>query len=135
MLLKLALGVRGTVAWHRLGALEGGGGYAPPPPLPMHPWGGAVSLMNLLSISQNSPQFRLQTASFLLPFADSAVCIISLSHGSEPSSKLCQPPPPPPSQRVAEDEVVPTKGPRGAEGVAQGACLPVRLGTAPAGRP
>ena len=31
--LKLALGVRGTVAGRRLGALEGGG----PPPLPMHP--------------------------------------------------------------------------------------------------
>ena len=35
MPLRLALGVRGTVAGHRLGALEGGGGY--PPPLPMHP--------------------------------------------------------------------------------------------------
>ena len=35
MPLKLALGVRGTVAGHRLGALEGGGGV--PPPLPMHP--------------------------------------------------------------------------------------------------
>ena len=30
MPLKLALGVRGTVAGHRLGALEGGGGYLPP---------------------------------------------------------------------------------------------------------
>ena len=30
MLLRLALGVRGTVAGHRLGALEGGGGYLPP---------------------------------------------------------------------------------------------------------
>ena len=30
--LKLALGVRGTVAGHRLGALEGGGGGAGPPP-------------------------------------------------------------------------------------------------------
>ena len=29
--LKLALGVRETVAGHRLGALEGGGGGAPPP--------------------------------------------------------------------------------------------------------
>ena len=36
MPLKLALGVRGTVAGHRLGALEGGG-WVPPPPLPMHP--------------------------------------------------------------------------------------------------
>ena len=35
MPLKLALGVRETVAGHRLGALEGG----VPPPLPMHPWG------------------------------------------------------------------------------------------------
>ena len=34
MPLRLALGVRGTVAGHRLGALEGGG---VPPPLPMHP--------------------------------------------------------------------------------------------------
>ena len=34
MPLRLALTVRGTVAGHRLGALEGGGG---PPPLPMHP--------------------------------------------------------------------------------------------------
>ena len=30
MPLKLALGVRETVAGHRLGALEGGGGYLPP---------------------------------------------------------------------------------------------------------
>ena len=36
MLLELALGVRGTVAGHRLGALEGGGGATP---LPIHPWG------------------------------------------------------------------------------------------------
>ena len=34
MPLRLALGVRGTVAGHRLGALEGGG-YLPP--FPMHP--------------------------------------------------------------------------------------------------
>ena len=50
MPLKLALDIRGTVAGHRLGALEGGGGgaYLPPfqcipggaPPLPMHRWGG-----------------------------------------------------------------------------------------------
>ena len=33
--LKLALGVRGTMAGHRLGAVEGGRGYLPP--LPMHP--------------------------------------------------------------------------------------------------
>ena len=32
--LSLALGVRGTVAGHRLGALVGGGGV--PPPLPVH---------------------------------------------------------------------------------------------------
>ena len=37
MPLKLALGTRATVAGHRLGALEGGGGYLLP--LPMHPWG------------------------------------------------------------------------------------------------
>ena len=37
MPLKPALGVRGTVAGHSLGALEGGGGT--PPPLAMHPWG------------------------------------------------------------------------------------------------
>ena len=39
MPLKLALGVRETVAGHRLGALEGGGGrvHSPPPPLPTHP--------------------------------------------------------------------------------------------------
>ena len=36
MPLRLALGVRGTVAGHRLGAMEVGGGA--PPPLPMHPW-------------------------------------------------------------------------------------------------
>ena len=35
MPLKLALAVRGTVAGHRLGSLEGGGGYLPP--FPMHP--------------------------------------------------------------------------------------------------
>ena len=32
MPLRMALGVRGTVAGHRLGALEGGGGYLPPFP-------------------------------------------------------------------------------------------------------
>ena len=37
MPLKLAFGVRETVAGHRLGALEGGG-Y--PPPVPMHRWRG-----------------------------------------------------------------------------------------------
>ena len=37
MPLRLAFSVRKTVAGHRLGALEGGGGYLPP--LPMHPWG------------------------------------------------------------------------------------------------
>ena len=36
MPLKLALAVRGTAAGHRLGALEGRGGYLPH--LPMHPW-------------------------------------------------------------------------------------------------
>ena len=36
MPLRLALGVRETVAGHRLGALGGGGGA---PSLPMHPWG------------------------------------------------------------------------------------------------
>ena len=35
MSLRLALGVRETMAGHRLGALEGGG--VPPPPFPMHP--------------------------------------------------------------------------------------------------
>ena len=38
MPLKLALGIRGTVAGHRLGALGGEGGL--PPPVPMHLWGG-----------------------------------------------------------------------------------------------
>ena len=38
MPLKLALAVRERVAGHRLGALEGVGGYLPL--LPMHPWGG-----------------------------------------------------------------------------------------------
>ena len=37
MPLKLALGVRGTVARRRLGALEGRGLPPPPPRLPMHP--------------------------------------------------------------------------------------------------
>ena len=37
MPLKLALGVRATVAGHRLGALEGGGGGGHVPSLPMHP--------------------------------------------------------------------------------------------------
>ena len=36
MPLRRALAVRGTVAEHRLGALEGGGGDLPP--IPMHPW-------------------------------------------------------------------------------------------------
>ena len=36
MPLRLALGVRGTAAGHRPGALEGGGGYLRP--LPMHRW-------------------------------------------------------------------------------------------------
>ena len=37
MPLRLALGVRGTVTGHGLGA-PGGGGGGTPPPLPMHPW-------------------------------------------------------------------------------------------------
>ena len=37
---KLALAVRETVAGHRLGALEGGGG----PSFPMHPWGEGLAL-------------------------------------------------------------------------------------------
>ena len=36
MSLRLALGVRRTVAGHKLGALEGGEGL---PSFPMHPWG------------------------------------------------------------------------------------------------
>ena len=39
MPLRLALGVRGTVAGHRLGALEGGGGGGGAPSLPMPPCG------------------------------------------------------------------------------------------------
>ena len=42
MPLKLALGVRGTVAGHRLGVPERGGRGGVPPPLPMHPCSGAV---------------------------------------------------------------------------------------------
>ena len=37
MPLKLALAARGTVARHRVGALERGGGGGGFPPLPMHP--------------------------------------------------------------------------------------------------
>ena len=51
MLLKLALGVRGTVAGHRLGALEGGGGV--PPLLPMH------------SLGHSPPTPRVRAASAL----------------------------------------------------------------------
>ena len=40
--LSLALAVRGTVAGHRLGGVEGGWGY--PPPFPMHPCPGAQVL-------------------------------------------------------------------------------------------
>ena len=40
MPLRLALGVRGTVAGPRLGALEGAGGGGYLPPFPMHPWVG-----------------------------------------------------------------------------------------------
>ena len=43
MPLKLALAVRRTVAGHRLGALERGGGGAPP--LPMHPCRGVQMLL------------------------------------------------------------------------------------------
>ena len=39
MPLRLALGVRGTVAGRRMGARRGKG---VPPPHPMHPWGGGV---------------------------------------------------------------------------------------------
>ena len=38
MPLKLALGVRGTVVGHRLGALEGGGGVPPPSNAFLEPW-------------------------------------------------------------------------------------------------
>ena len=41
MSLRLALGVRGTVGGHRLGALEGGGGGSRP--LPMHPCPAAIA--------------------------------------------------------------------------------------------
>ena len=44
MPLKLALGVRGTVAGHMLGGLGGGGGV--PPPLPMHPGGRGASRLS-----------------------------------------------------------------------------------------
>ena len=50
MPLKLALGVRGTVAGHWKGALKGGGGV--PPPLPTHPGGGGLHPRNPAIILQ-----------------------------------------------------------------------------------
>ena len=44
MPLRLALAVRGTVAGHRLGALEGGGGGLYLTPLAMHAWGPGVRI-------------------------------------------------------------------------------------------
>ena len=48
MPLKLGLGVRGTVAGHRLGALEGGGGYLRP--FQCIPWGGGAETIFLCEI-------------------------------------------------------------------------------------
>ena len=46
MPLGLALAAWGTVAGHRLGALEGG----VPPPLPMHPWRRGASILVAMKI-------------------------------------------------------------------------------------
>ena len=47
MPLRPALGVRGTVAGHRLGALEEGGGGLPPPPFQCVPLGGGSRLQRM----------------------------------------------------------------------------------------
>ena len=56
MPLKLALAVRGTVAGHRLGALEEGGGGTPP--LPMQRWAEGFAL-SCPGPPQTTPQERV----------------------------------------------------------------------------
>ena len=55
MQLNPALGVRGAVAGHRLGALEGG----LPPPLPMHPWGRGSGTKKLVYPKWPDPMFLI----------------------------------------------------------------------------
>ena len=59
MPLSLALGVRETVAGHRLGALEGErGGGGVPPPLPMHPWSNPFTVPKHPTSPCNETQFN-----------------------------------------------------------------------------
>ena len=61
MPLRLALGVRGTVAGHRLGAL---GGVNPPPPMHPCPRGGGlhhtVGALKLQQFQENPKKFSLR---------------------------------------------------------------------------
>ena len=85
MPLKPALGVRETVAGHRLGALKGGGG---PSPLPMHPWRLPHGCHHLLSIMSMHGAFTVRfviAGSALGPA--SAHCT-----GAPDSNGVCVPP-------------------------------------------
>ena len=66
MPLKVALGVRETVAGHRLGARWGGGGA---PPLPMHPWWGGWGLrgQKQVCIPEINLQFRAPAINYHFP--------------------------------------------------------------------
>ena len=70
MPLTLALGVRGTVAGHRLGALEGGGGGQPPPPLQCIAGHGSVGNMaqGLLGGGEARQKFVLEVPAPLRNF-------------------------------------------------------------------
>ena len=52
MPLKLALAVRGTVAGHRLGAVEGGRGVPPRPP--MHPCLGLTTIISVWGVARGA---------------------------------------------------------------------------------
>ena len=93
MPLKLALGVRGTAAGHRLGALKGTGG---PPPHPMHSWGrgggvpctphGALSPAKRFDACQpdwlGRSKFSLWALTLGLLWVDRAIPVPMRSHAS-----------------------------------------------------
>ena len=96
MPLRLALGVRGTVAGHRLGALEGGGGV-PPPMHPLGGGGGCTPKIGAASPSTAAGQtlaegpsicFRLQRLRSLSTFTSRAAACCEWKSCSSSSARL-----------------------------------------------